>query len=71
METLFGDTVEHLTEKPTQPTRQRVLITAKAAQTPSATYGEPECDAGARLSDLGPTGWVRLHPINCRNPTQP
>lgn len=67
METLFGDTVQHLSEKPTQPARQRVLITVKAAPTPSATYGETVCVAGVRLGDLGPTGWVRLYPINFRH----
>jgi hypothetical protein len=43
----------------------RVLITVKAAPTPSAKYGETVCVAGLRL-DLGKEGWVRLYPINFR-----
>ena len=39
METLFGDTVEHPTQKPTGPARQRVLITVKAAPNPSVAHG--------------------------------
>lgn len=67
METLFGETVEHPTEKPAKPARQRVLITVKAAPNPSVTYGETVCVAGVRLGDLGPTGWIRLYPINFRH----
>lgn len=68
METLFGETLEqHPTEKPTKPARQRVLITVKAAPNPSVTYGETVCVAGVRLGDLGPTGWIRLYPINFRH----
>lgn len=67
LETLFGDTVDHPTEKPTGPARQRVLITVKAAPNPSVTYGETVCVAGVRLGDYGPTGWIRLYPINFRH----
>lgn len=67
METLFGDTVEHPTEKPTGPALQRVLITVKAAPNPSVAYGETVCVAGVRLGDFGPTGWIRLYPINFRH----
>jgi hypothetical protein len=45
--------------------RMRVLITVKAAPTPSGGYGETVCVAGLRL-DLGCQGWVRLYPINFR-----
>lgn len=67
METLFGDTVEHPAEKPVEPARQRVLITVKAAPNPSVTYGETVCVAGIQLGDFGPTGWIRLYPINFRH----
>lgn len=67
METLFGDTVKHPAEKPTRRARLRVLITVKAAPNPSVTYGETVCVAGVRLGDLGPTGWIRLYPINFRH----
>lgn len=67
METLFGATVEHPAEKPIGPARQRVLITVKAAPNPSVTYGETVCVAGVQLGDLGPTGWIRLYPINFRH----
>ncbi len=42
-----------------------VLITVKAAPTPSDSHGETVCVAGLRL-DLGHQGWVRLYPINFR-----
>lgn len=45
--------------------RMRVLITVKAAPTPSGAYGETVCVAGLRL-DLGAQCWVRLYPINFR-----
>jgi hypothetical protein len=45
--------------------RIRVLITVKAAPTPSGAYGETVCVAGLRL-DLGAQCWVRLYPINFR-----
>lgn len=45
--------------------RMRVLITVKAAPTPSETYGETVCVAGLRL-DPNHRGWVRLYPINFR-----
>lgn len=67
METLFGDTVQHPTRKPTGPARQRVLITVKAAPNPSVTHGETVCVAGVALGQLGPTGWIRLYPINFRH----
>jgi hypothetical protein len=43
----------------------RVLITVKAAPTPSGTYGETVCVAGIR-QDIGQESWVRLYPINFR-----
>ncbi|WP_197523544.1 hypothetical protein [Actinokineospora pegani] len=43
----------------------RVLITVKAAPTPSSTYGETVCVAGIRQG-LGLESWVRLYPINFR-----
>lgn len=67
MESLFGDTVEHPTEKPSGPARHRVLITVKAAPNPSATHGETVCVAGVLLGDYGVTGWIRLYPINFRH----
>lgn len=69
METLFGETVEHPTEKPVDmgPEKQRVLITVKAAPNPSTTHGETVCVAGIRLGDAGPRDWIRLYPINFRN----
>lgn len=66
-ETLFGDTVQVLTKKPTLPRRHRVLITVKAAPNPSGTYGETVCVAGLVLGNVGPTGWIRLYPINFRH----
>lgn len=68
-ETLFGDTVEHATEKPVASAseRQRVLITVKAAPTPSTTHGETVCVAGIRLRETGPRDWIRLYPINFRH----
>ena len=52
METLFGDTVEHPTQKPTGPARQRVLITVKAAPNPSVAHGETVCVAGVVLAPV-------------------
>ena len=68
-ETLFGETVEHPTEKPLvdRPVKQRVLITVKAAPNPSSTHGETVCVAGIRLGDAGPRDWIRLYPINFRH----
>ncbi len=43
----------------------RVLITVKAAPTPSNTYGETVCVAGIRQG-FGEESWVRLYPINFR-----
>lgn len=67
-ESLFGETVEHPTEKPAGdgPVSHRVLITVKAAPNPSARYGETVCVAGIRLGDTGPNDWIRLYPINFR-----
>lgn len=67
MDSLFGDMVQHPAEKPVGPARQRVLITVKAAPNPSATHGETVCVAGVLLGELGPTGWIRLYPINFRH----
>lgn len=67
METLFGNTVDYPTQKPAGRTRHRVLITIKAAPNPSVTHGETVCVAGVALGDLGPTGWIRLYPINFRH----
>lgn len=68
-ESLFGETIEHPTEKPVAagPAKHRVLITVKAAPNPSATYGETVCVAGIRLADTGPKDWIRLYPINFRH----
>mgnify|MGYP006946520210 CR=1 FL=1 len=60
MDSLFGQTVEYPSEKPSGPARLRVLVTVKAAPNPSATHGETVCVAGVRLGDVGPTGWIRL-----------
>jgi hypothetical protein len=62
--------VEKQPDAPTKPdgdgwVEMRVLITVKAAPTPSGKYGETVCVAGLRL-DLGKEGWVRLYPINFR-----
>jgi hypothetical protein len=67
MDSLFGQTVEYPSEKPSGPARLRVLVTVKAAPNPSATHGETVCVAGVRLGDVGPTGWIRLYPINFRH----
>ncbi|RNI17978.1 hypothetical protein EFY87_18905 [Flexivirga caeni] len=64
---MFGDTVEHQAEKPRETAHLRVLITVKAAPNPSLAYGETVCVAGVRLGALGPTGWIRLYPINFRH----
>ena len=40
MDSLFGQTVEYPSEKPSGPARLRVLVTVKAAPNPSATHGE-------------------------------
>jgi len=68
-ESLFGETIEHPTEKPVEwvPVKHRVLITVKAAPNPSAIYGETVCVAGIRLADTGPKDWIRLYPINFRH----
>lgn len=42
-----------------------VVITVKAAPTPSAMHGETVCVAGVS-ADLNQPGWVRLYPINFR-----
>ncbi|WP_211222388.1 hypothetical protein [Actinokineospora enzanensis] len=42
-----------------------MLITVKAAPTPSNAYGETVCVAGIRQG-LGQESWVRLYPINFR-----
>ena len=67
MDSLFGQTVEYPSEKPSGPARLRVLVTVKAAPNPSATHGETVCVAGVRLGDVGPPGWIRLYPINFRH----
>ena len=67
MDSLFGQTVEYPSEKPSGPARLRVLVTVKAAPNPSATHGETVCVAGVRFGDVGPTGWIRLYPINFRH----
>lgn len=56
--------------QPTKPADRgirslRVVITVKAAPTPSATYGETVCVAGIS-ADLARPGWLRLYPINFR-----
>ena len=43
-----------------------MLITVKAAPTPSTTYGETVCVAGLSADPSDP-GWVRLYPINFRH----
>ncbi|WP_155983553.1 hypothetical protein [Thermobifida fusca] len=64
---LFSPDLESPPLKPPgdQLERMRVLITVKAAPTPSKTYGETVCVAGLRL-DPDCQGWVRLYPINFR-----
>ena len=64
---LFSPDLESPPLKPPgdQLERMRVLITVKAAPTPSETYGETVCVAGLRL-DPDCQGWVRLYPINFR-----
>src|SRR5665213_2102862 len=47
------------------PCNRSVIITVKAAPTPSATYGETVCAAGAS-TELSKPGWLRLYPINFR-----
>jgi hypothetical protein len=42
-----------------------MLVTVKAAPTPSAAYGETVCVAGVS-ADLAKPGWFRLYPINFR-----
>lgn len=68
-DSLFGETVEHPSEKPVVngPVRHRILITVKAGPNPSTTYGETVCVAGIRLQDTGPRDWIRLYPINFRH----
>ncbi|MCP9622926.1 hypothetical protein FOH10_01455 [Nocardia otitidiscaviarum] len=42
-----------------------ILITVKTYPSPSATYEETVCVAGARLDD-GPPTWIRLYPVRFR-----
>ena len=48
-----------------QPRELRIIVTVKAAPTPSTTYGETVCVAGV-ATELGSQGWIRLYPINFR-----
>lgn len=58
--------MERVPERPTGGSRRlEVIITVKAAPTPSATYGETVCVAGVS-ADLSEPGWFRLYPINFR-----
>lgn len=68
---LFGDGAE-LGPKPLdrRSRRLKVLVTVKAAPTPSAQYGETVCVAGISV-DLEQPGWIRLYPINFRELTDP
>lgn len=64
---LFDDEIKHPSSKPPDLTvSKRVLITVTAAPNPSVKHGETVCVAGIELSDLGPTNWIRLYPINLR-----
>lgn len=64
-EPLFGG-LEPAKDKPLpQRSRLRILITVKAAPTPSARSGETVCVAGLALDHLS-SHWVRLYPINFR-----
>lgn len=64
---LFGPSGEGLEPKPASDdvVRLRVLVTVKAAPTPSEKHGETVCVAGIR-AELGHPGWIRLYPINFR-----
>ena len=63
---LFKPDLERMPERPDLASRKiEVLITVKAAPTPSATYGETVCVAGIS-ADLSAPGWIRLYPINFR-----
>jgi hypothetical protein len=42
-----------------------MIVTVKAAPTPSATYGETVCVAGIS-ADVSDPRWIRLYPINFR-----
>jgi hypothetical protein len=46
-------------------TRLQLLVTAKAAPSPSERYSETVCVAGIS-TDLHRPGWIRLYPINFR-----
>jgi len=63
---LFRPELEGLPQRPVDGSRRlEVVITVKAAPTPSATYGETVCVAGIS-ADLSAPGWIRLYPINFR-----
>ncbi len=65
-EQLFRPDLERVPERPTTGSRRlEVIITVKAAPTPSTTYGETVCVAGVS-ADLSAPGWFRLYPINFR-----
>jgi hypothetical protein len=63
---LFGPVLEGVPVRPVGGEQtQHLIVTVKAAPTPSATYGETVCVAGVS-ADLAAPGWVRLYPINFR-----
>ena len=63
---LFTPEIAPVPGRPTGGTqRLEVIITVKAAPTPSSTYGETVCVAGVS-ADLSAPGWFRLYPINFR-----
>ncbi len=63
---LFTPELPEVPERPSDGARNlQVLITVKAAPTPSAAYGETVCVAGVS-ADLSEPGWFRLYPINFR-----
>jgi hypothetical protein len=64
---LFGPALEPVPDRPDIGSRKlEVLITVKAAPTPSATYGETVCVAGISADLSTPGSWIRLYPINFR-----
>lgn len=65
-EQLFRPDIAAVPDRPDdQARRLEVIITVKAAPTPSAAYGETVCVAGVS-ADLSAPGWFRLYPINFR-----
>lgn len=65
MDLFGGDSDQQPKPVDDRPRQLKLLITVKAAPTPSATYGETVCVAGVS-TDLSAPGWLRLYPINFR-----